>query len=63
MDGIQLHSDVKEIEGVVPYAVSGKAFFKHRVVLKYLIPSNKMQFPNASLSQVELVCDFRNLDI
>ncbi|PSN29613.1 hypothetical protein C0J52_26532 [Blattella germanica] len=53
-DGIERSPDVVETEGVVPYAVKGNAFFKHRLILKYLISSNGYKFPNESLSQVEL---------
>jgi hypothetical protein len=49
------NQDVMEAEGVLPYAVNGDPFFKHRLILKYLVPSNNYQFPNESLSQVEQV--------
>lgn len=55
LDGIERSQDVLETEGVVPYAVKGTQFYKHRLVLRYLVPSNEYQFPNESLTQVELV--------
>ncbi|KAJ9587893.1 hypothetical protein L9F63_018674, partial [Diploptera punctata] len=54
MDGIELTPDVKETTGVVPYSVSGMAFFKHVLILTAMVPSNNYKFPNESLSQVEL---------
>ena len=54
-DGIERSQGVVESEGVLPYAVTGKPFFKHRLILKYLVPTNNQLFPNESLSQVELV--------
>jgi hypothetical protein len=55
LDGIERNPGVIEAEGVLPFAVSGFAFYKHRLILRYLVPSNNYQFPNESLSQVELV--------
>ena len=55
LDGIERSQDVVEAEGVLPYAVKGNEFYKHRLILRYLVPSNNYQFPNESLSQVELV--------
>lgn len=55
LDGIERSQDVLEMEGVIPYAVKGIPFYKHRLVLRYLVPSNEYQFPNESLTQVELV--------
>jgi hypothetical protein len=54
-DGIERNPRVVESEGVVPFAVTGTPFYKHRLVLKYLVPSNNYLFPNESLSQVEMV--------
>lgn len=54
LDGIERSQDVVEAEGVLPYAVKGNEFYKHRLILRYLVPSNNYQFPNESLSQVEL---------
>ncbi|PNF34288.1 hypothetical protein B7P43_G16548 [Cryptotermes secundus] len=54
LDGIEKSHDVMETEGVIPYAVKGNQFYKHRLVLRYLVPANEYQFPNESLSQVEL---------
>jgi hypothetical protein len=55
LDGIERSQDVLETEGVIPYAVKGNQFYKHRLLLRYLVPANEYQFPNESLSQVELV--------
>jgi hypothetical protein len=55
LDGIERSQDVLETEGVIPYAVKGNQFYKHRLVLRYLVPVNEHMFPNESLSQVELV--------
>jgi hypothetical protein len=55
LDGIERSQDVLEAEGVIPYAVKGNQFYKHRLVLRYLVPGNGYQFPNESLTQVELV--------
>jgi hypothetical protein len=65
LDGIERSQDVQETEGVIPYAVQGKQFYKHRLVLRYLIPVNENQFPNESVSQVELVstCNSYHLHI
>jgi len=54
LDGIERNPGVIEAEGVLPFAVSGFAFYKHRLILRYLVPANTYQFPNESLSQVEL---------
>jgi hypothetical protein len=55
LDGIERSPGVVETEGVLPFAVRGNAFYKHRLILRYLVPNNNYQFPNESLSQVELV--------
>ena len=55
LDGIERSPGVVEGQGVLPFAVSGFAFYKHRLILRFLVPSNNYQFPNESLSQVELV--------
>ena len=55
LDGIERSPGVVEVEGVLPFAVKGNAFFKHRLVLRYFVPANNYQFPNESLSQVERV--------
>jgi hypothetical protein len=55
LDGIERSQDVQETEGVIPYAVKGNQFYKHRLVLRYLVPANDYQFPNMSLTQVEMV--------
>jgi len=54
LDGIERSPGVVEAEGVLPFAVRGAPFYKHRLVLRYLVPSNNYPFPNESLSQVEM---------
>jgi len=54
MDGIERTPGVVEGPGVLPFAVRGVPFFKHRLILRYLVPSNSYQFPNESLTQIEL---------
>jgi hypothetical protein len=55
LDGIERSPGVVEAVGVLPFAVRGNPFYRHRLVLRYLVPSNNYQFPNESLSQVEMV--------
>ena len=55
LDGIERSPGVVESPGVLPFAVRGPAFYKHRLVLRYLVPANNYLFPNESLSQVEMV--------
>jgi hypothetical protein len=55
LDGIERSPGVVEGPGVLPFAVRGNPFYKHRIILRYLVPSNNYVFPSESLSQIELV--------
>lgn len=54
LDGITRSENVAESTDIIPYGVNENSFFKHRLVLKYLVPSNNYQFPNESLTPAEL---------
>lgn len=54
MDGIE-HAPGNYHRSVLPFSPSGYQFSKHRLLLTRLIPGNANNFPNSTLSKVELV--------
>lgn len=62
MDGIERAPGYYQ-QGVLPFSPSGYQFSKHRLLLSRLIPGDAKNFPNNTLSPVERVAIYLDLDL